>query len=127
MKVNLYDFDDTIYDGDSTIDFYLFCLIKKFLIVKFLPLFIIYIFLYKLKLKTKEEMKEKFFAFLVCFSDIDELIDLFLKKNEKKIKDFYVSTNHSKDIIISASPYFLLKPICEKLKVRDLIASDVDK
>mgnify|MGYP006981942174 CR=1 FL=1 len=27
MKINLYDFDKTIYDGDSSIDFYLFCFI----------------------------------------------------------------------------------------------------
>ena len=26
MKVNIYDFDGTIYDGDSTLDFYMFCL-----------------------------------------------------------------------------------------------------
>ncbi|MDE6357601.1 MAG: haloacid dehalogenase-like hydrolase, partial [Eubacteriales bacterium] len=31
------------------------------------------------------------------------------------------------DIIISASPEFLLKPICEKLGIKYLIASKVDK
>ena len=41
MQVNLYDFDKTIYDGDSTIDFYLFCLKKKLSIIQYLPLFII--------------------------------------------------------------------------------------
>lgn len=28
-EVNLYDFDNTIYDGESTVDFFLFCLKKK--------------------------------------------------------------------------------------------------
>ena len=39
--VNIYDFDGTIYDGDSSIDFYLFCLRKNVSIIKFLPVFII--------------------------------------------------------------------------------------
>ena len=46
MNVNLYDFDNTIYDGDSSVDFYLFCLKKKISIIKYLPIFIIYFFLY---------------------------------------------------------------------------------
>ena len=36
--INVYDFDKTIYNGDSTIDFYLFCLKKKFSIILLLPL-----------------------------------------------------------------------------------------
>lgn len=127
MKVNLYDFDGTIYDGDSSVDFYLFCLKEKFIIVKFLPKFVGYLILYKLKLKTKEQMKESFFAFLKCFDDIDSLVDNFWSKNKKKIKKFYLETEHDEDVIISASPYFLLKPICKELNVKDLIASEVDK
>lgn len=127
MKVNLYDFDGTIYDGDSSIDFYLFCLKKKLFIIKFLPKFIVFVVFYKLGLKTKEQMKECFFCFLTCFDNVDSLVDLFWDKNIKKIKKFYTELNHEHDIIISASPYFLLLPICEKLKVKALIASEVDK
>lgn len=29
MNFNVYDFDHTIYDGDCTVDFYLFCMKKK--------------------------------------------------------------------------------------------------
>lgn len=127
MKVNLYDFDGTIYDGDSTIDFYLFCLKKKASIIKFLPVFIFYILLYKLNLRSKEEMKEKFYMFLNSFDNIDSLVLEFWKNNDKKIKKFYLENEHNKDVIISASPEFLLKPICKKMKVKKLIASKVDK
>ena len=34
MEVNTYDFDKTIYNGDSTIDFYIFCLKKEITIIK---------------------------------------------------------------------------------------------
>lgn len=127
MKVNLFDFDGTIYDGDSSIDFYLFCLKRKFYIIKYLPTFIIYIFLYKLKIKSKEEMKEKFFMFIISFDNIDTIVNDFWNKNTCKIKRFYLERNHENDIIISASPYFLLKPISQTLKVKDLIASNIDK
>ena len=32
--MNVYDFDKTIYKGDSTLDFYFFCLRKKPIIIK---------------------------------------------------------------------------------------------
>ena len=62
--INVYDFDKTIYQGDSTIDFYLFCLKKNISLLRYLPIqiygFIIYIF----GLREKEYFKEKFFCFL---------------------------------------------------------------
>ena len=125
--INLYDFDGTIYDGDSTVDFYFFCLRKKPIIIFYLPLFIIYAFLYFVGFVKKSVMKEKFFKFLGKISSVDSYVDEFWKFNSKKIKNFYIGQDHSNDIIISASPYFLLKPICNKLKVKKLIASPVNK
>ncbi len=127
MKVNLFDFDGTIYDGDSTVDFYKFCLKRRGSIIRFFPSFMVYTLLYKLKIKSKEEMKEKFYLFLTCFDDIDREVKLFWQENEKKIKKFYWNRKRDCDIIISASPYFLLGPISDKLKVKDLIASNVSK
>ena len=45
--MNIYDFDKTIYDGDSSIDFYKFCVKKNKLMIltSFKELF--YYFLYK--------------------------------------------------------------------------------
>lgn len=125
--VNLYDFDGTIYDGDSTVDFYFYCLSKKFIIIIYLPLFFIYFFLYLFRFVNKTKMKGKFFVFLCMFSNIDDLVYSFWEKNFKKIKGFYLNKDHSNDIIISASPYFLLKPVCDKLGVKQLIASPVNK
>ena len=36
--MNVYDFDKTIYDGDSTIDFYFYCLKKHPKIILCLPI-----------------------------------------------------------------------------------------
>ena len=123
----VYDFDKTIYDGDSSLDFYLFCIkIKKSIIFNIIKVFFAYI-LYFFKIKNKTYVKEVFFSFVKNFEDIDKVVNDFFFVNRKKIKRFYLEKNHDKDIIISASPYFLLKPISLDLKVKDLIASDVSK
>ena len=57
----------------------------------------------------------------------DEFLSEFWDKHEKNIKKFYIDRDHKNDIIISASPEFLLNPISIKLGVKDLIASVVDE
>lgn len=127
MKYYLYDFDGTIYDGDSSVDFFKFCLKKDKSIYKTLPKLVIKFLAYKSKNITDTELKEYIFSFLENFKNIDIVVKEFWETHESKIKNFYLEKKHNQDIIISASPEFLLKPICEKLKVKDLIASDVDK
>lgn len=123
--VNIYDFDGTIYDGDSTIDFYLYCLKRNKRIIKYIPIQGIYFILYKLKIKSKKEFKEKFFIFLNSIDNISKYVDDFWKVSTKKIKTFYMKSEHDKDIIISASPYFLISKIGKILKVYDVIATNV--
>ena len=126
MKYYLYDFDGTIYDGDSSVDFFKFCLKKNKALYKMLPKLAINYLAYKSKNITDTELKEYVFSFLKNFKNIDKVVKEFWETHESKIKNFYLEKKHDQDIIISASPEFLLKPICEKLKVKDLIASDVD-
>ncbi len=124
--MNVYDFDKTIYDGDSTIDFYLFCLRKKpslFFTCTFTQLFAA--LKYKLGKISKEELKEKFFVFLKRISVDDVLLSQFWSKNFSKIKTWYIEKHRPDDVVISASPEFLLKPVCEKLQVL-LIATKTD-
>ena len=127
MKINVYDFDKTIYNGDSSIDFFIFCLKKNKQIIINIPKIIMYYILYFLKVKNKTEVKEVFFNFLKKI-DVDHYVLEFWKKNKSKIKEFYLTKeDHKNDIIISASPEFLLKPICDEISVYGLIASKVDK
>lgn len=125
--MNVYDFDKTIYDGDSTIDFYLFCLKNHKRIIFLLPIQFWGMIMYKLKLKEKEYFKEKFFVFLKYINNVDHEVKEFWIKNDKKIQKWYLNQKKDSDIIISASPDFLLNVICKKLNVKNLIASNVDK
>ena len=127
MKVNVYDFDGTIYNGDSSIDFYLFCFKKNKKIIRRIPSFCLSMFLHIVKKNSKEQLKENYFSFLNDIKEIDNIINEFWDSHKNKIKEFYIDIDHSNDIIISASPYFLLKPICDELKIKDLIATEVNK
>ena len=127
MKLILYDFDKTIYNGDSSFDFFIYCLKKKTLIIIYVPKMFIAILLYKLKIINKKRMKEMVFSFLKIINDVDCYVEDFWKCNNIKIKEFYRKKNHGNDIIMSASPEFLLKPLTKQYKVKDLFATIMDK
>lgn len=125
--MNIYDFDETIYDGDSTRDFYFYCL-KRFPKMLFsVPAMVWMFFLYILGAKTKTQFKEKMYGFLRYVPDIDETIGNFWEDHIKNIKPWYKEKQKGDDVIISASPEFLLKTACKKLGIKYLIASRVDK
>ena len=128
MKFTVYDFDKTIYNGDSTIAFIKFLINKDKSILLHTPKMFLYLIKYKLKIIEKEEMKECFFEIFKKFKNMDKLVEEFWDTHEKNIKDFFKNKkSHKKDIISSASPYFLLEPIAKKYEVYDLFASPVNK
>lgn len=124
--MNVYDFDETIYHGDSTRDFYFFCLSENKKILKYLPMQGYQFVKFAFGMITKTKFKEKFYSFLKSIPDVDEAVLRFWKSHEKNLKGWYLAQKREDDLIISASPEFLLTPICEKLGVK-LIASRVDK
>lgn len=125
-KMNVYDFDNTIYRGDSTADFYIFCLKRHKKILLLLPSLLkgtlkFYVF----KKGSKTEMKQNMYKFLK-YTDCENDVGDFWNQKQKNIKQFYIAQQKADDLIISASPYFLLRPICERLGIKNLIASDVN-
>lgn len=124
--MNVYDFDNTIYSGDSTKDFYLFCLKKHKKIVFLTPaLGIAFIKYYVFKKGTKTQFKEKMYKFL-HYCDTQKDVSDFWESNIGNIKDWYLKQKRNDDVIISASPQFLLKPLEKKLGFT-VIASKVDE
>ena len=69
--MNIYDFDETIYDSDSTKDFYFYCLKKYPKILLSVPIMAWTFFLYILGVKTKTQFKEKMYRFLTYVPDED--------------------------------------------------------
>ena len=62
--MNVYDFDKTIYAGDSTIDFYLICLKRQPAILRCLPMQIKGLIQNKQKRIDKTAMIAQYYSFL---------------------------------------------------------------
>lgn len=123
--MNVYDFDHTIYEGDCTIDFWLFCIKKYPKVLIALPSAVIHAGLFACKLCTREQFKEKFYSFLTQLPDVQSEINSFWDCHINKIKPFYKNQANANDLVISASPEFLIAEACSRLNIR-YIASKVN-
>ncbi len=123
--MNVYDFDKTIYYNDSTSDFYIFCLKRHPAIAKHFPKTVLAFIQYILKIKTKTQFKEVMYSFLLETNPEKDVTD-FWKTHKSKIKPWYIEQQKKDDVVISASPEFLLIPICRELGIENLMASRVN-
>ena len=124
--MNVYDFDHTIYNGDSTIDFYKYILKRNPRIIMCFPFQFWSLIKYFTNTISTTKLKEGFYVFLKYSNVTDETLADFWGKARHKINPFFAKKIKNEDLIISASPEFLLSPICNILNVQ-LIASNVDK
>ena len=125
--MNVFDFDNTIYDGDSTVDFWKYCMKRFPKTKKHLAHTAVNGIKFAFGIINKTEFKEDFYRFLGEINDIDSVLCDFWDVHEEKIKDWYLNMQKEDDVVISASPEFLLDPICKKLGIKYLMASVVDK
>ena len=123
--MNVYDFDHTIYRGDSTVDFWRFCLRSHPRTLIALPKACLKGLLFALNHCSREEFKESFYQFLRFIPDASSEVAAFWNLHISKIAPWYLKKRQEDDLIISASPAFLLDPVCAKLGVR-CIASKVN-
>lgn len=125
--MNTYDFDKTIYINDSSFDFFFYCLGKHpFAVLRTVPLSGVKGILYALgKIETKE-LKQQLFSFLKYLHNVDLDVELFWNKKFSGIGKWYLEKRKDDDIIISASPEFLLEPVAKRLGV-ELMGTVMDK
>lgn len=129
--MNVYDFDNTIYDGESVFDFYLYSVRKQPRLIKYLFVVVKSLVRYKLCRITVEEFKqlaEKYAQRYVSqLKNIDFLIKDFWDRNQHKIKSYYLAQSKEDDVIISASIDFLLEELFSRIGIKNYIATQVDK
>ncbi len=123
--MNIYDFDGTLYGGDSTLDFILYSLKKHPTLVRFLPGIGWKFAKYACKSIDKTTFKQGLYHLFSGY-DAEGLLEEFWDAHQHKIFPWYPGQQETTDIVISASPEFLLRPICKRLGIRHLIASRVD-
>ena len=124
--MNIYDFDGTLYDGDSTFDFLKYSIKKHPALIRFLPGIGWAGVLYFAKRLEKTQAKERFYRLFTSY-DAPGLLEEFWDAHQHKIFPWYPGgLQEETDIVISASPEFLLEPICARLGIKTLMASRVD-
>jgi len=128
--MNVYDFDGVIYDGESTVDFFLFCLKKKPGLIKNLPQILNIAILHKRNKLSIDRLLEAANRITTGFIknnvDFDLFAREFWKQHAKNLKPKFMSQLTDQDVIITASPYFLIQEILPELGVADTICSDID-
>lgn len=124
--MNVYDFDKTIYAGDSSVDFYLYCLVRQPRIALCCFRQIRALLLHAARRIDTTTMKEEFFSFLSKLHDPQALVCAFWARRYRAIKPWYLQGKRATDVIISASPSFLLEPICQRLGIQAPIATQMD-
>ena len=125
--MNVYDFDNTILKGDSTARFFAYCLLHCPRMWLDIPGQAANGLMFALKLKKKQDFKQRMLGFLKYIGDPDERVRAFWEKNFSRVKAFYGETHRPDDVVISASPEFLIRPACEKLGVACVMGSPVDR
>lgn len=126
--MNCYDFDETIFFPDSSYLFVMYCLRHwPRAVLRALP-GTLYIGTKKLlHLADTRELKQQVFSFLRDLDDVDRVVEEFWEeKFDRGIADWYLRQKREDDLIISASPEFLLRPAAERLGAR-LIATRMDR
>ena len=122
--MNVYDFDNTILRGDSTVRFFVYCLARTPRMLLRLP-GIAWGALFVLR-RDKQGFKQGMFGFLRDLKHPEEMVSAFWKKNIRRVKPFYLQKKRDDDVIISASPEFLIAPAMALLSRARVLASPVD-
>lgn len=124
--MNVYDWDNTIYRGDSTVNFVLWLYGHR-------PLTLLSVFrtgicalLYGLHIISKLTFKQNLYHMFVFVKDMDQTADEFVSTHMDHVKQWYVDQKRPDDMVISASPEFTIKRFCSKLGITNSLASVVD-
>lgn len=122
--MDIYDFDGTLYDGDSTVDFVRFCMKRHPKALLTLPrtAWAAVRFMNPIT-KDKTRFKDALYGFLEAVPDPESEVRAFWEGHRSKIAG--PCKPSPGDLVISASPKFLLQGICDEMGL-SLIASPVN-
>lgn len=128
MKV--FDFDNTIYRGESSVDFSFYMIRHNKKILRYVPTILFSLAGYKLCLLKKEKLEAIINNFFEGVLDGTESPPVFVKPfwetHACRLNEKILKLIEPDDVIISASPIFLIDGIREKLNTEKIIGTEVD-
>lgn len=124
--MNVYDFDNTIFRGDSTFGFVGYCYSRRPKSLLSIPRTVWYGLLYVLHIVPKLTFKENLYHMFVYIPDMEKLTEQYTEDRINHIKDWYKKQKKADDMVISASPAFLIESFCRRLQIKYVLASRVN-
>jgi phosphoserine phosphatase len=117
--LNVYDFDNTIFVPDSSACFVLFCLRHHpRAVLQAVPLSAFEGLLYLAEgKKDAKYLKQALFSFLNRLDNVEAIVEEFWECHADHMEAWYLEQKRPDDLIISASPEFLLRPMTDRLGV----------
>lgn len=123
---DLYDYDGTLCPGDTGSAFWLYCLLRRPYIVVFIPIQIVGILCYLFGRNGRIARHTSVYCFLRAVNG-QKLAQRFAEKRVRKTFPYFIQRGSTRPVVVcSASPEFLLRPICDKLGVAHLVATRYD-
>ena len=128
MKV--FDFDNTLYRGESSLDFSLYMIRTHKKILLYLPVIMANAIKYKLCLVDKEKLGTKINKYMKLIirdeHEIRHLVRKFWQTHADRLDADMLKRISPNDLIITAGPDFLLDGIRDRLGTPNIISSVVD-
>lgn len=125
--MNVYDFDGTIFPGDCSIGFGIWCMNRHpVLWLTQFPRTVWAFVQYKRGKIENYQLQCTLFSYLTKVDDFDVQIERYWDKNEKKISAWYLAQKRPDDLIISASPLCIIERIAGRLGV-NCVATEYDR
>jgi phosphatidylglycerophosphatase C len=124
--MNVYDWDNTIYRGDSTAGFVLYAYGHRPLTWLSIPRTAVCGLLYGLHLMKKLTFKQNLYHMFVFIPDMETFVEKYTSSHLNHVKAWYLEQQKGDDLVISASPDFLIRSFCRKIGIQHVMASVVD-
>ena len=126
--MNIYDFDGTIYEGDSCVDIIKYGLRCHFLItIKSLFKAIKLNKDYKKGNIKFDVVKEALLSFIFKIKNREAFIEKFVNTHIKNIKPYYKKIQTENDVIATASYELWISVFAERLGIKYVIATKTDE
>ena len=128
--VKVFDFDNTIYKGESSIDFSFYMIRHNKKILRYVPTILLSLAGYKLCLLKKEKLESIINDFLFGVLDgtesIPAYVGQFWKGHAHKLNKRILRMVEPEDVIISASPILLIQGIRKMINTENIVGTEID-
>lgn len=118
--MNAYDFDKTILKGNSVQRFFFFCALRLPYLWLLMPFFLVALLLRLLHIISYERFLRALECFVLFVPRKEKFVQNFWNSNIRHIKQWYLDVREDNDLIISASPYYEISVVCNRLNVQYL-------